>query len=157
VTGVSAADAPSGGGGRPPLLGDSASTGRLGDRLFGGAAKGAGILVIAMVTLIGVFLLAQAIPALLKDQASFLTSREWAPGGDTPRFGIVELLWTTVTASTLAMLVAVPVGVAVALFITQYAPLWLRRSSPPSRARSSTRPRPPTRRARSPSGRPGGR
>ncbi len=125
VTGVSAADATSGDG-RPPLLGDSASTGRLGDRLFGGAARGAGILVIAIVTLIGVFLLAQAIPALLKDQASFLTSREWAPGGDTPRFGIVELLWTTVTASTLAMLVAVPVGVAVALFITQYAPLWLR-------------------------------
>ncbi len=125
VTGVSAADATSGDG-RPPLLGDSASTGRLGDRLFGGAARGAGILVIAMVTLIGVFLLAQAIPALLKDQASFLTSREWAPGGDNPRFGIVELLWTTVTASTLAMLIAVPVGVAVALFITQYAPLWLR-------------------------------
>ncbi len=125
VTGVSAAAATPGGG-RPPLLGDSASTGRLGDRLFGGAARGAGILVIAMVTLIGVFLLAQAIPALLKDQASFLTSREWAPGGDNPRFGIVELLWTTVTASTLAMLIAVPVGVAVALFITQYAPLWLR-------------------------------
>ena len=64
--------------------------------LFAGASRGAGLLVIALVTLIGVFLLAQAIPALLKDQANFLTSREWAPGGDTPRFGIVELLWTTV-------------------------------------------------------------
>ena len=31
------------------------------------------------------------------------------------------------TASTIAMLVAVPVGVAVALFITQYAPTWMRR------------------------------
>ena len=88
---------------------------------------GAGLLVIALVTMIGVFLLAQAIPALLKDQANFLTSREWAPGGDTPRFGIVELLWTTVASSAIAMVIAVPFGVAVALFITQYAPSWLKR------------------------------
>jgi len=126
VTGVSAADNLPGPG-RPPLLGDNASTGRLGDRLFGGAARGAGLLVLAMVTLIGVFLLAQAIPAILKDQTSFLTSREWSPGGDAPRFGIVELLWTTVTSSAIAMVIAVPVGVSVALFITQYAPPWLRR------------------------------
>jgi len=126
VTGVSAADKLPGPG-RPPLLGDNASTGRLGDRLFGGAARGAGLLVLAMVTLIGVFLLAQAIPAILKDQTSFLTSREWSPGGDAPRFGIVELLWTTVTSSAIAMVIAVPVGVSVALFITQYAPPWLRR------------------------------
>lgn len=126
VTGVSAADELPGAGGRPPVLGDTASTGRLGDRLFGGAARGAGLLVIALVTLIGVFLISQAIPALAKDQVNFLTSREWSPGGDAPRFGIVELIWTTVSSSTIAMLVAVPVGVAVALFITQYAPPWLR-------------------------------
>ncbi|MEP6630073.1 MAG: phosphate ABC transporter permease subunit PstC [Lapillicoccus sp.] len=127
MTGVSIVDetpdGPSGGG----LQGDRASTGRLGDRLFAGASRGAGLLVVAVVTLIGVFLVAQAVPALLKDQAGFLTSREWAPGGDAPRFGIVELLWTTVAASTIAMVIAVPVGVAVALFITQYAPGWLRR------------------------------
>ena len=44
----------------------------------------------------------------------------------TPRFGIVELLWTTVASSTIAMIIAVPFGV-VALFITQYAPSWLKR------------------------------
>jgi phosphate transport system permease protein len=131
ITGASVAsqfpgDGPSG---RPNLQGDGASTGRLGDRLFAGATRGAGILVIALVTLIGVFLLAQAVPALLKDQASFLTSREWAPGGDAPRFGIVELLWTTVASSAIAMVLAVPVGVAVALFITQYAPRWLKRTA----------------------------
>jgi phosphate transport system permease protein len=119
-------DGPSG---RPNLEGDSASTSRLGDRLFAGATRGAGIIIIALVTLIGVFLLAQAIPALLKDQASFLTSREWAPGGDAPRFGIVELLWTTVASSAIAMVLAVPVGVAVALFITQYSPKWLKRTA----------------------------
>lgn len=127
VTGVSAVDElPDGpGSGRPGP--DLASTGRLGDRIFGGAASAAGIVVIALVTLIGVFLLAQAIPALARDQVGFLTSREWNVDGDQPRFGIVELLWTTVSSSVIAMLIAVPVGVGVALFITQYAPRWLRR------------------------------
>ncbi|EWT02533.1 phosphate ABC transporter permease [Intrasporangium oryzae NRRL B-24470] len=126
VTGVSATDDPPGPDGRTPLRGVSASTGRLGDRLFGGAATVSGVIVIATVTLIAVFLIVQAVPALRDNQASFFTSREWAPGGDTPRFGIVEFLWTTVAASTMAMIIAVPFGVAVALFLTQYAPLWMR-------------------------------
>lgn len=127
ITGVSAVDE------QPPLGGpggsgrSSGAQQRLGDRIFGGVSLSAAWVIMLIVALIGVFLIAQAVPALLKDQASFLTSREWSPGGDTPRFGIVELLWTTVISATIAMLVAVPVGVGVALFITQYAPGWLRR------------------------------
>ncbi len=78
-------------------------------------------------TLVGVFLVSQAIPALSKNEANFLTSREWSVGGDNPRFGIMELLWTTTTASIIAMAITVPIGVCVALFITEYAPQWLRR------------------------------
>jgi phosphate transport system permease protein len=113
--------------GRSPLSGDSAGSSRVGDRVFGGVARGSGLLIIALVTLIGVFLLWQAVPALARNEANFLTSREWQVAGDNPRFGIVELLWTTVSASIIAMLLAVPVGVCVALFITQYAPPWLAR------------------------------
>jgi phosphate transport system permease protein len=128
VTGVSIADELPGPDGRHSLTGDGAGTGRLGDRLFGGAARGAGLLVIALVSLVGAFLLVQAIPAIANDKVNFLTSREWSvDNSDNLRFGIVELLWTTVAASTIAMLIAVPVGVAVALFITQYAPTWLSR------------------------------
>jgi phosphate transport system permease protein len=80
-----------------------------------------------LVSLIGAFLLWQAIPALARNEANFLTSREWVVAGEHPRFGIVELLWTTVASSLIAMAIAVPVGVCVALFITQYAPRWLSR------------------------------
>ena len=100
---------------------------RGGDRWFGLASQGAGVAVVALVTLVGVFLVSQAIPALSKNEANFLTSREWSVGGDNPRFGIMELLWTTTTASIIAMAIAVPIGVCVALFITEYAPQWLRR------------------------------
>lgn len=113
--------------GQPTESRAAGRSGRAGDRLFSGATTISGIIVIGIVTLIGVFLIAQAIPALLRNNANFLTSREWSPGGDQPRFGILEFLWTTVTSSLIAMALAVPVGVGVALFITQYAPRWLRR------------------------------
>ena len=127
ITGVSSVDELRDPEGHGPLQGDRASTGRLGDRLFSGTAQGASILVIAIVTLVGVFLLSQAIPALAKDKVNFLTSTQWNVDGDPLQFGIANLLWVTVLSSAIAMVVAVPLGVAVALFITQYAPRWLSR------------------------------
>jgi phosphate transport system permease protein len=46
----------------------------------------------------------------------------WQPATSPPAFGIAALLWTTVLASAVALLLAVPVAIGVALFITQYAP-----------------------------------
>ncbi len=114
------------GGGAAPRSG-TPSPGRWGDRVFGGAATLSGVVVVGLVSLIAVFLIVRATPALLDNQANFFTSRVWAPGGDQPAFGILEFLWTTVAASSIAMVIAVPFGIAVALFLTQYAPLWLRR------------------------------
>jgi phosphate transport system permease protein len=96
--------------------------GHLGDRLFAGLARGSGGLVVAIVAFVGIFLLALAIPALAKDQSSFLFSRIWQPGGDKPQFGIASLFYTTVVSSIIAMLIAVPIAVGVALFVTYYAP-----------------------------------
>jgi phosphate transport system permease protein len=114
-------------GGGPSDPQGTRKTGRLGDRLFGGAARGAGLLVIAIVVLVGVFLLSRAVPALLDNRANFLTSTEWSVGGESQRFGIATMLWVTVASSVVAMVIAVPLGVSVALFITQYAPTWLAR------------------------------
>jgi len=99
----------------------------LGDRIFSGSARGAGLLVIALVTLVAVFLLSQAVPALAKNEVNFLTSTQWNVDGTPLQFGIANLLWVTVVTSTIAMLIAVPIGVGVALFITEYAPRWLSR------------------------------
>ncbi len=82
ITGRSTVDELPGPDGRSPLSGDRASTGRLGDRVFGGLAKGAGILVVGIVALVGTFLVIQAVPALLNNNVNFLTSREWVPSGD---------------------------------------------------------------------------
>ena len=127
ITGVSTVDEFRDPEGHGPLQGDRASTGRLGDRVFSGTARGASLLVIAIVTLVGVFLISQAIPALAKNKVNFLTSTQWNVDGTPLQFGIANLLWVTVISSTIAMIIAVPLGVAVALFITQYAPRWLSR------------------------------
>jgi len=127
ITGVSSVDELRDPEGHGPLQGDRASTGRLGDRLFSGTARGAGLLVIAIVTLVGVFLLSQAIPALANDKVNFLTSTAWNVDATPLQFGIANLLWVTVLSSAIAMVVAVPLGIGVALFITQYAPVWLSR------------------------------
>lgn len=110
--------------GRSPL---SRRGGQRGDAVFAAAARGSGLVVVSLVTLTGAFLLWKAVPSLLHNDANFLTERVWQPAGDPPRFGIAALLWTTVLASTLALLMAVPVAVGVALYITHYAPRRLAR------------------------------
>ncbi len=93
---------------------------RVGDQVFRGLATGSGALIVLLVVFTGVFLLALALPSLLADQDSFLTSRSWVVAGNELRFGIAGMLWTTVLSSVLAMAIAVPIAVGVALFLTQY-------------------------------------
>lgn len=123
---VAATSVPSAGGGREPRAVAPSGTGRLGDRVLSGLASGAGIVVVALVALIAVFLLQQAWPALRQNEVNFLTSRDWRIDGIPFRFGVLDLLWATVVTSLVAMAIAVPFGVAIALFLTHYAPQWLR-------------------------------
>lgn len=98
-------------------------TGRRGDRVIAFLTTASGVAIIATVVLVGVFLLWRAVPSIMSDQVNFLTSREWnVQNPDDLRFGILDLLWTTVLSSIMAMVLAVPVAVGIALFITQYAP-----------------------------------
>ncbi len=111
-------------GSRRSLAGDA--QGRAANRVFGGAAVGSGLLVVVLVTLIGVFLLAQAIPAIAADHDNFLLSRAWTTA-EPMHFGVLQLLWTTVLSSVVALVFAIPLAIGIALFLTQYAPPWLAR------------------------------
>ncbi|MEU7530865.1 phosphate ABC transporter permease subunit PstC [Saccharothrix sp. NPDC042600] len=101
---------------------------RPGDRIFRGLATGSGIFIVVLIGAIGLFLLLQAVPSLALDQVNFLTSREWSTGDVTNlRFGILDLLLVTVVSSALALLLAMPIALGIALFLTQYAPRRLAR------------------------------
>jgi phosphate transport system permease protein len=112
----------------PPVLGAGMGTvggggkSRLGDKLFRGLAQGASGVVIALVALVAIFLVIKAWPALRADKANFLFSRDWSTDTSVLKFGIVDLLWGTIAVSILAMVLALPISLGIALFITQYAP-----------------------------------
>ncbi len=95
---------------------------RRGDRVFGGLSMGAGVLVLVVMAAIAGFLIWRAIPALSTNQGSFLTDSQWNPDSPTaPSFGIAALLFGTVVSAIIAMVMAVPVGIGIALFIALYA------------------------------------
>jgi phosphate transport system permease protein len=103
------------------------STGRMGDRLFAGAARGSGITILVIMAAIAAFLLWKAIPALTSNHANFLTygaksDQTWTPDATPPKFGIAQLVFGTVISSLLALLIATPVAIGIALFIAFYAP-----------------------------------
>lgn len=97
---------------------------RPGDRIFRALAEGAGVLVIALIAAIALFLVWRAVPALARNDANFLTySGNWVTT-DTAnmRFGILDLLQVTVFVSLFALVLAMPIALGIAIFLTQYAP-----------------------------------
>ena len=90
---------------------------RPGDRIFSGSALLAGSLILAALALVAGFLLLQSIPAFTTspDKISILNGQSiWAYAG--------PLVFGTLWAAALALLMAVPVAVGIALFISHYAP-----------------------------------
>ena len=105
-----------------------AGTARRGDRLFKLVAAAAGSTIVAAIVLIAIFLLVQAVPSLLANHANFFTSAEFdTTDAEHLAFGIRDLLMVTVLSSAFALVVAVPVAVGIAVFLTRYAPARLSR------------------------------
>lgn len=110
---------------QPPTTGDKrAARGatRPGDRIFLGLSRGSGIFVLVIMAAIAAFLSYRAALAISEDEANFFTTFEWNPTGTPAEFGIAVLAFGTVVSSIIAMALAVPVAVGIALFITHYAP-----------------------------------
>ncbi|MEN4477403.1 phosphate ABC transporter permease subunit PstC [Mycolicibacterium cosmeticum] len=96
---------------------------RLGDRVFRGLAEGSGILIVALIAAIGVFLLWRAVPALARNEENFFTyGGNWITTDTSAmHFGIFDLLQVTVFVSVFALVLAMPVALGIAIFLTQYA------------------------------------
>ncbi|MFF6999458.1 phosphate ABC transporter permease subunit PstC [Streptomyces sp. NPDC008313] len=95
---------------------------RPGDRIFLGLSRGSGILLLVIMAAIAAFLAYRASLVLSKDEGNFLTTFEWDANATPPVFGIAVLAFGTIVSSVVAMAIAVPVAVGIALFLTHYAP-----------------------------------
>lgn len=100
---------------------------RRGDTIFQMITQGSGALLLVIMAAIAVFLILQAIPALMMDTTSFLTTLKWDPDGAPSSFGIAALAFGSVLTALLALLMSVPVAVGAALVTSHYAPRWLAR------------------------------
>jgi len=98
---------------------------RGGERYFRTATLAAALLVLALLGGVVVSLLRGAWPALSHFKFGFLTREIWNPVTD--EFGALAPIYGTLMTSLIAMLVAVPIGFGIAIFLTELCPRWLRR------------------------------
>ncbi|WP_068006980.1 phosphate ABC transporter permease subunit PstC [Nocardia pseudobrasiliensis] len=98
------------------------------EMIFRSLATAAGATIVVAIALIALFLLIRAVPSIRANEANFFTSTDFNTGdANHLRFGIRDLFMVTVLSSVFALAIAVPLGVGIALFLTQYAPKQLAR------------------------------
>jgi phosphate transport system permease protein len=101
---------------------------RRGDAVFRAMATGSGLVIVIAIALIGVFLLIKAVPSLAANKVNFFTYPGFITADSASlMFGIRDLLIVTVLSSLVALAIAMPVALGIALFLTHYAPRALMR------------------------------
>lgn len=88
---------------------------KVGDQVFSGLSKGAGILILVTLAAVAIFLFTEAWPTFTNDLSEI-------SGPDTFVGYVGPLVFGTVLAAVIALALATPMAVLVALFITHYAP-----------------------------------
>jgi phosphate transport system permease protein len=96
------------------------------ERVFFGISRSIGTLVLLITGSIGLFLFLQLIPTIKRYGWHFFTQSQWLPYHTVPKVGISAALLGTFEVALVAICIAVPVGLLTALYISEYAPQWLR-------------------------------
>lgn len=117
------------GGRRPPGLTGSAR-GRLADPAFKLIVMASGLLVLGVLAWMIGSTTSRAWPIFQQEGLGFFFGTEWSPGDSrqeiTGTYQAAEFLYGTIVTSVLALLLAVPLAVAIALYLTQLAPARIR-------------------------------
>jgi phosphate transport system permease protein len=80
--------------------------------------------VLLLICIVGWQLWIGSLPSIHTFGLHFLVSSDWDPGNDI--YGALPFIFGTLVSSLLALLLAVPLSVATAIYLTELAPLWLR-------------------------------
>jgi phosphate transport system permease protein len=97
---------------------------RFGDKAFEWLTLGMALVVILLVFLIGWQLARGSSAAIQKFGFRFLTTSTWDPVAE--QFGALPFIYGTVVSSLIALLIAVPLSVGTAVYLTELAPRWIR-------------------------------
>ena len=97
----------------------------MGDAVFAGVARGAGIMVLVLLGAIIATLFVGGLPAFRAFGAGFLVDENWDPVQNL--FGGAVAIYGTLLTSVLALVMAVPLSFGIAFFLTELAPASIRR------------------------------
>ena len=97
---------------------------RFGDKAFEWLTLGMAFVVILLVFLIGWQLARGSSLAIQKFGFHFLTTSTWDPVAE--QFGALPFIYGTLVSSLIALLIAVPLSIGTAVYLTELAPLWIR-------------------------------
>jgi phosphate transport system permease protein len=101
------------------------SAGRqFGDRAFKWLTLFMALTIFALIILIGVELYDGSKVALHKFGWHFLVTKDWDPVNE--QFGALVFIYGTLVTSAIALIIAVPISIATAVYLTELAPLWVR-------------------------------
>src|SRR6201981_196902 len=95
------------------------------DTIFRVLTRAAALGVLVLLGGVIISLIDGSLPALRAFGLNFLVEERWNPV--TERFGALAPIYGTLVTSFIAMLIAVPLGLLIALFLTELCPIWLRR------------------------------
>ncbi|MGB7769472.1 MAG: phosphate ABC transporter permease subunit PstC [Verrucomicrobiia bacterium] len=109
---------------KPEVIAAKPAGRHFGDRAFKWLTLLMALAIFVLIGLIGYELARGSQPALHKFGWHFLVSSDWDPGNDN--YGALPFILGTLVSSLIALLIAVPISVATAVYLTELAPLWLR-------------------------------
>jgi phosphate transport system permease protein len=95
-----------------------------GDRTFRWLTLLMALTVFALIIFVGLELAKGSHLAFKKFGVSFITSSEWDPVNE--QFGALPFIFGTLVSSLVALIIAVPLSVATAVYLTELAPRWIR-------------------------------
>jgi phosphate transport system permease protein len=99
-----------------------------GDRVFRGLTLGTSVFVILLLAGFIFLLVSDSGESILKFGASFLFSSDWNPVEtevNPVAFGALPFIFGTIVTSIIALVIATPIALGAALFVSEYAPRWL--------------------------------
>ena len=97
---------------------------RFGDQAFKCLTLVMALTIFVLIALIGFELARGSQPAIHKFGWHFLIGSDWDPVNDI--YGALPFIFGTVVSSLIALVIAVPISVATAVYLTELAPLWMR-------------------------------
>src|SRR3989442_97296 len=96
----------------------------VGDKVFKWLTLAMALAVVVLVFLVGWQLARGSSLAIQKFGFHFLTTSTWDPVAE--QFGALPFIYGTAVSSLIALIIAVPLSIATAVYLTELAPLWIR-------------------------------